>query len=188
MFVSEGYDLVKDMKNENFIEAGELVSLRMITEDDTELVVDWRNNERVRDNFVFREHFTSKLHEDWLENKVFTGDVVQMIICVNADNYHPVGSVYFRYTTPDKSEAEYGIFIGDDNAIGKGYGNETAVLAVRYAKEELGIKRLMLRAFKSNISAIKSYEHAGFTKYEDLPMVECSDGQKSDMILMELFL
>ena len=167
-----------------FVKKGKLVSLRMITRQDTELVVKWRNNPRVRDNFVYREFFTKEIHEKWLEDKVFAGEVVQMIIVEN-DCQRPVGSVYLRYTTEDKTEAEYGIFIGEDDAIGKGYGNETARLAVEYAREELGIKRLILRAFCYNIAAIRSYEHAGFVKFQDMPAVLCSDGQKSDMILME---
>ncbi len=184
MFIDEE-DL---MGEKSFLKVGKKVSLRPITEADTDLVVSWRNNERVRNNFVYREHFTRELHENWLKTKVFTGEVVQLVICENAREGRPVGSVYFRYEDGDKTEAEYGIFIGEDDAIGKGYGNETATLAVEYAKEVLGIKRLMLRAFSFNEAAIKSYENAGFVKYEDLPMVTCSDGQKSDMILMELIL
>ncbi len=176
------------MEDTNFVKVGKKVSLRMITEADTDLVVSWRNNERVRNYFVYREHFTRQIHENWLKTKVFAGEVVQLIICENAKGGRPVGSVYFRYEDGDRTQAEYGIFIGEDDAVGKGYGNETAVLAVEYAKEVLGIRRLMLRAFSFNEAAIKSYENAGFVKYEDLPMVTCSDGQKSDMILMELLL
>ena len=166
------------------LKTGKLLSLRMITREDTDLVVKWRNNPRVRDNFVYREVFTREIHENWLEKKVFTGDVVQMII-MEKNNLRPVGSVYLRYTNEDKTEAEYGIFIGEDDAIGKGYGNETACLTTEYARDELGIKRLILRAFCYNTAAIKSYTKAGFVKYQDLPGVLCSDGQKSDMILME---
>ena len=172
------------MSETQILKSGELVSLRMITRQDTELVVKWRNNQRVRDNFVYREHFTNEIHENWLETMVFTGKVVQMII-MEKETQRPVGSVYFRYDDDSREDAEYGIFIGEDDAIGKGYGNETAKLAVEYARDELGIKRLMLRAFSFNTAAIKSYEHAGFVKYQDLPGVMCSDGQKSDMILME---
>ena len=167
-----------------YIKNGNKVCLRPITREDTELVVKWRNNERVRKNFVFREHFTNEIHEKWLEEKVFSGQVVQMIICEKASDNRPIGSVYLKYTNDDKTEAEYGIFIGEDGTTGKGYGNETARLAVEYAKE-LGIKRLMLRAFCYNSVAIRSYQNAGFKEYEKLPMVECSDGEKSDMILME---
>ena len=166
------------------MKTGDKVCIRPITREDTDLVVKWRNNERVRQNFVYREHFTNEIHEKWLEDKVFSGQVVQMIICEKNNNNRPVGSVYFRYEDDDRTEAEYGIFIGEDDAIGKGYGSETARLAVEYARE-IGIKRLMLRVFCYNSAAIKSYENAGFKEYQKLPMVQCSDGTKSDMILME---
>ncbi|SCY25683.1 GNAT family N-acetyltransferase [Butyrivibrio sp. INlla14] len=170
--------------NEKIIKTGEQVCLRLITSEDTELIVKWRNNERVRQNFVYRVPFTREIHENWLQTQVFAGRVVQMIICEKNNGNRPVGSVYLKYITEDKSEAEYGVFIGEDDATGKGYGNETARLAVEYARD-LGLKRLILRAFSYNSVAIKSYENAGFREYQKLPMVECSDGIKSDMILME---
>lgn len=173
------------MDRDVFIKEGEHVALRMISYDDTDNVIKWRNNERIRQNFIYREFFTREIHENWLKTKVDTGEVVQMIICEKSKDYRPVGSVYLRYSDDRKMEAEYGIFIGEDDAVGLGYGNETAVLTVDYAKDVLGIHKLFLRAFSNNMAAIRSYEHAGFKKYKDLPLVECSDGTKSDMILME---
>lgn len=173
------------MTSDIYLARGEHVALRPITRDDTDLIVSWRNNERIRNNFVYREHFTTEIHENWLKTKVDTGEVLQMIICEKERDYRPVGSVYLRFTKEDKSEAEYGIFIGEDDAVGKGYGTETAKLTVDYAKDVLKMRELFLRAFSYNIAAIKSYERAGFVKYQDLPAVLCSDGQKSDMILMK---
>ncbi|SFC16681.1 GNAT family N-acetyltransferase [Butyrivibrio sp. YAB3001] len=170
---------------EKMIKTGEKVSFRMITNEDTEAVVRWRNNERVRQNFVYREHFTPEIHENWLKTEVETGEVLQMIICENAKDLRPVGSVYLRFTDDSKKTAEYGIFIGEDDAIGMGYGSETARLAVEYAKEELGMDKLFLRVFSYNTIAIKSYENAGFVRTKELKDVECSDGKISDMILME---
>ena len=170
------------MNDNCFVKIGSNVRLRPITDEDTDLIVKWRNNDRIRNNFVYRVEFTREIHEEWLKNKVYKGDVIQMIICEHDGT--AVGSVYFKFNNIEKTEAEYGIFIGEDDAIGKGYGNETALLALDYAKE-IGIKKVMLRAFSYNTVAIKSYEYAGFVKIKDLPAVVCSDGQKSDMILME---
>ncbi len=164
---------------------GDKVSLRLMTDDDTDLIVSWRNNERVRGNFVYREKFSRSTHERWIEEKVKTGKVVQFIICENDSDYRPVGSVYFRDIDREKRCAEYGIFIGEDDAVGKGYGNETVILAVNYAKDHLELDEVILRAFVYNTAAISSYEYAGFVKVKDLPAVECSDGQKNDMILMK---
>ncbi|WP_035767541.1 GNAT family N-acetyltransferase [Butyrivibrio sp. NC2002] len=163
---------------------GKKVFLRPITYDDTQKIVEWRNNPRVRNNFIYREVFTKSGHEQWMKSKVETGDVIQLIICEN-EGARPVGSVYLRDIDRAKKEAEYGIFIGEDDAIGKGYGNEAASLMCAYARDEVLINRLILRVFKDNEAARKSYEHAGFRFLQDLDNVECSDGEIKDMLLME---
>ena len=171
---------------DNYLIQGSKVALRLMTEDDTDLIVRWRNNPRVRNNFIYRETFTPETHKGWIENHVKKGDVYQMIICDLNDNGRPVGSIYYRDIDNVKKEAEYGIFIGEDDALGKGYGNETAELALKVARDNLGLKHIILRVFNDNTAAWRSYEHAGFKKMQDLPAVRCSDGEVKDMILMEV--
>ena len=139
------------------------VKIRLITKEDTPNIVAWRNNERVRNNFIFQEIFTEEMHNNWMDTKVASGEVVQFIIETEEDAI-PVGSVYFRDIEDERGE--YGIFIGEDAAIGKGYGKQAAKLALDYAFHELGLEYIMLRVFADNISAIKSYERAGFREYE----------------------
>ncbi len=166
---------------------GQKIYLRPITMEDTERIVKWRNNERVRNNFIYREVFTEEIHRKWMETKVASGEVVQFIICQLEDD-KPVGSVYLRDIDKTTEQAEYGIFIGDDDALGLGYGNEAATLMCSYAADVVQLKKLILRVFVDNIAAKKSYEYAGFTVSQDLPNVECSDGEVRDMFLMEKIL
>ena len=71
------------------------VYLRLMTEEDTDRIVAWRNSEAVRKNFIYRKLFTRESHENWIRTKVKTGEVVQMIICdISTDT--PLGSVYIR--------------------------------------------------------------------------------------------
>jgi RimJ/RimL family protein N-acetyltransferase len=173
------------MSDDRFLLTGELVSLRLMEESDFPLIVEWRNNPRVRDNFIYREPFTLEGQKIWQETMIDTGKVVQLMICENSSEGRPVGSVYFRDIDRENLTAEYGIFIGEDDATGHGYGNETADLALEYARDVMGLKDLILRVFTRNEAAIRSYEHAGFEKTDFLPAVQCSDGQKDDMILMK---
>ena len=115
-----------------------------------------------------------------------TGKAVQFIIC-EKEGMRPVGSVYFRDIDGEKKEAEYGIFLGEDDALGKGYGTEAAGLAVEYAFSVMGLKRLILRVFTDNDAAVRSYRRAGFTEERVLKDVECSDGERKDMLLMSLY-
>lgn len=162
---------------------GEKIELRPIEISDTSNIIKWRNNESVRTKFIYREKFTEESHLNWLNKKVRTGEVVQFIIC-EKDNNRDIGSVYFRDVDSNNNKAEYGIFIGEDDALGKGYGTECAKLAVKYAFEELKIHKLMLRVFSDNINAIKSYENAGFIKEAYLKDEVFIDNVYRDIILM----
>ncbi|WP_051688596.1 GNAT family N-acetyltransferase [Butyrivibrio sp. AE2032] len=174
------------MSEEKYLKKGQKLSLRFMEERDFPLIVKWRNLERIRQNFIYREEFTLEGQRNWQKTMIDTGKVVQFMICENAADHRPVGSVYFRDIDHETDSAEYGIFIGEDDALGKGYGNEAATLAVEYARDVMKLKKLILRVFIWNISAIRSYEHAGFRKSKDVAAVTCSDGTKGDMILMDL--
>ncbi|MBR5115749.1 MAG: GNAT family N-acetyltransferase [Lachnospiraceae bacterium] len=159
------------------------VSLRPMTAEDTPLIVRWRNNPRVRSNFVYRETFTPEIHERWIREHIEGAqDVVQWIILL-ADR--PVGSVYFRDIERESGRAEYGIFLGEDDAVGCGVGNQAIDLALACAEGELNLKHIVLRVFTDNEPAIRSYEHAGFRVTKTLPAVRCSDGEERDMLFME---
>ncbi len=159
------------------------VYLRLMTYDDTDSIVNWRNKDSVRKNFIYQALFTRESHENWIRTKVETGDVVQMIICETASHL-PVGSVYVRDIDHTHNKAEYGIFIGEDSARGKGYGTAAAKLMIRYCFEELKLHRLFLRVYAENQQAIRSYEKAGFEKEAYLRDDVCINGEYRDIVLM----
>ncbi len=159
------------------------IYLRPMTYDDTENIVRWRNSDSVRKNFIYQALFTKESHENWIKTMVETGKVVQMMICeISGDN--AIGSVYVRDIDAIHHKAEYGIFIGEDNARGKGYGTVAAKLMIRYCFEELKLHRLFLRAYADNMQAIRSYEKAGFVQEACLREDVCIDGEYRDIILM----
>lgn len=161
------------------------ICLRLMTYGDTENIIKWRNSDSVRKNFIYQGLFTKESHENWIRTMVETGKVVQMII-VETSTDKPVGSVYVRDIDYAHHKAEYGIFIGEDSARGKGYGTAAAKLMVRYCFEELGIHKLMLRVYAENQQAIRSYEKAGFEKEAYLRDDVYVDGKYRDIVLMAI--
>jgi len=159
------------------------IYLRLMTYDDTDLIVSWRNTDSVRKNFIYQALFTRESHENWIRTKVETGDVVQMIICEMGSD-RPVGSVYVRDVDHTHKKAEYGIFIGEADARGKGYGTAAAKLMIRYCFEEMKLHRLFLRVYADNHQAIKSYEKAGFEREALLRDDVCIEGNYRDIVLM----
>ena len=133
---------------------GAAVTLRPITDADTDLIVKWRNTPSVVQNFIFRQTFTPEMHRSWLATKVATGQVVQYI------------------------------FIGEESARGKGLGTETARLFTDFGFAGLHLHRVSLRVLAENTAARRSYEKAGFVQEGIFRDMELLDGQYRDVVFM----
>lgn len=166
-----------------YMEEDGSVYLRLLTKDDTDNIVKWRNNDKVRKNFIYQELFTSESHEKWIVDMIDTGKVIQMIICEMSSDT-PIGSVYIRDIDYKHKKAEYGIFIGEDSSRGKGYGSAVARMMVQYSFQEIGLHKLFLRVFADNTQAIQSYENAGFVKEAFLKDDVYVDNKYKDIVLM----
>lgn len=163
----------------------EKVYLRPIKAADTAKIVAWRNKDFVRGNFIYQKLFTEESHMKWLREQVEPGHVAQFIICVenpgrsNDDGLsdtvrarteagdREIGSVYLRDIDREEKKAEYGVFIGEEDALGCGYGTAAAELMLAYGFEKLELQKIFLRLLEDNAGARKSYIKAGFQMIED---------------------
>ena len=73
-----------------------------------------------------------------------------------------VGHLLLRHPSEDKSVIRFGVVIIDDSKRGKGYGKQMLSLAIDYAHQELGAKRITLGVFCDNNSAVDCYKSVGF--------------------------
>ncbi len=162
---------------------GEAIYLRLMEAEDTEDIIRWRNTDFVRRNFIYQKPFTKQGHENWIKSMIDTGKAVQFMICTKSDG-KPVGSVYLRDIDRDHNKAEYGIFIGEKDALGKGYGTGAAKMMIEYAFKQEGIHKLMLRVLAENKRAIRSYEKAGFVEEAYLKEEVFLEGRYKDVIYM----
>lgn len=161
---------------------GQDIYLRLMDEKDTEDIIRWRNSEFVRRNFIYQKPFTKEGHENWIKTMIDTGKAIQFIICTKAGR--PVGSVYLRDIDHAHHKAEYGIFIGEKDALGCGYGTQAAKLMISYAFTRLKLHKLMLRVLAENKQAYRSYEKAGFVREAYLRDEVFLEGKYKDVIYM----
>ncbi len=159
------------------------IYLRLMDWEDTDTIIAWRNSDAVRKNFIYQEPFTREGHESWIHNKIETGEAVQFVICNLGDN-KPLGSVYIRDIDRRHNKAEYGIFIGEPEARGRGAGTAAARLMLRYCFEQEHFNRIYLRALADNMQAIRSYEKAGFVREGYLRQDVCIHGEYRDVVWM----
>lgn len=162
---------------------GKKVILRPITMGDTPLIVKWRSLPSVNMYLYTREPLTAEQHEYWMEHYVLTGQCAQFIIIDRSDN-KPVGSVFIKHIDHQSMKGEYGIFIGEESARGRGLGSEAAKLILDYGFHILGLNRIYLTVFAFNQTAIKSYQCAGFEIEGTMRDDFCWNGKFEDVVIM----
>ncbi len=161
------------------------IYLRPMTEADTDMVVAWRNQPSVKNYFIYQADFTREGHLHWLHEVVEKGRACQMIIC-DKEGDKPLGSVYIRDIDRTHHKGEYGIFIGEESARGRGIGTQAARLMIQYGFEKLGLHRIYLRALAGNDVAVRSYEKAGFEHEGCLRDDVCINGEYVDIVWMAI--
>lgn len=161
------------------------IYLRPMVEEDTDMIVAWRNKPSVKNYFIYQADFTREGHLYWLHEVVEKGRACQMIICDKADDT-PLGSVYIRDIDHTHHKGEYGIFIGEEAARGRGIGTQAAKLMIKHGFEELGLHRIYLRALAGNDQAVRSYEKAGFRHEGYLHDDVCINGKFVDIVWMAI--
>ena len=97
-----------------------------------------------------------------------------------------VGYITLRTPADNPAEQRLGFVIVDDSKRGCGLGKDLVSMAVKYAFETLGAKKVSLGVFENNPSAIHCYEAAGFHRVS-LPETESYEclGETWDCIEME---
>jgi RimJ/RimL family protein N-acetyltransferase len=81
---------------------------------------------------------------------------------------------------------EVGIFIGNKNYWGKGYGTEALFLLLNYLFTALNMHNIKLRVYSFNKRAIKSYEKIGFKTIGKIREALLRGKTRHDIILMDI--
>lgn len=76
------------------------------------------------------------------------------------------------------------IALGERDYWGKGYGTDAMRIMLRYAFNELNLRRVGLIVFEYNPRAIRSYEKAGFVPEGRVREVILRDGKRWDFMYM----
>ena len=141
------------------------VSLRTLSIHDTKNIIKWRNMTSVKKNLYFQGELTAEQHIAYYENFIKTGKCVQFIIVVKNDKFSTdIGTVFIKNIDCSNHNGEYGIFIGEEAARGKGYAKPATELVLKYGFEVLNLHRIYLTVMSDNVPAIKTYESVGFIR------------------------
>ncbi|CAN0505322.1 unnamed protein product, partial [Phaeothamnion confervicola] len=148
--------------------AGEKVTLRPFTEEQSLQYLAWVNDSEMA-RFVTRSlPVTLSEHRRWYESAVTRSDAVFFSVTCNETQRY-LGNVWLWGVHPQHRSAELRILLGDDSCRGKGYGTEACRLLLKFAFESLNLNKVFLYVLAGNPAARRTFEKAGFVAEGVMP-------------------
>jgi RimJ/RimL family protein N-acetyltransferase len=164
---------------------GERCYLSPIHLDDTEQYCEWLNDLEVAKYLVFPgKQFPIEKERKLLENMIQRD--AQIFAIVTLENDILIGNTGFHDVDNVNRTAEFGIFIGDKNYWGKGFGTEATKLMLDYGFNVLNLNNILLRVYAFNPRAANSYKKAGFKIIGIRRQAKIFAGKKWDEIFMDI--
>lgn len=158
---------------------------RLMELNDTDTVINLRNANHVRNNYIYQKPITVDEHIKYYHTQIETGHIIQYVMII-PNNNKVIGCVFLKNIDFEVETAEYGVFIGDIEELGKGYGTDAVDQMTNIAFNVLSLKSLTLKVLSYNEVAIKTYNNAGFVEKERIIDENIASGNKREVIIMEL--
>ena len=162
-----------------------MIKIRQIEEKDTPKILKWRNADHIMSVFIDRNPLTEEVHKNWLENYVKTGKVAQYIV-YDDESSIDFGSVYLRDIDKRNKKAEFGIFLGEKEYIGHGYGSAATKQLIDIGFNELGLNKIYARILDYNKASYGMFMKLGFTQDARLREDVIIDGKPVDVYLVSV--
>lgn len=166
---------------------GERLYLRSIERDDLQRCHDWMNDPDLRARLAQRYPVSLAREADWVERVTRGQDPSEMhlAICLSQGDRH-IGNCGLMGIDRENLVATLGIFIGELDCRGQGFGGEAVRTLCAYAFDEMNLHKIRLDVQAGNAAAVKAYERAGFRKEGVLREETYRAGRYLDLIRMGL--
>jgi RimJ/RimL family protein N-acetyltransferase len=160
------------------------VRLRPVAEGDLPLFVRWFNDPEVRHWLSMSDapEFTLESEEEWYDE--MRADPTRVIWCIETEDGQPIGNLGLHAIDEAHGRATFGISIGEKAFWSCGYGTEALREVLRYAFEEMGLRRVVLEVDEDNARGIRCYEKCGFVREGLLRGHRLRGGQPVNDIVM----
>ncbi|MCK3658639.1 hypothetical protein A4G18_07945 [Pasteurellaceae bacterium Pebbles2] len=156
--------------------------LREVVLDDARMILDWRNQDFVRNNMYNNNIIDYETHIQWLQ-KVLQDDTCKYFIYEKDSK--PIGVVGFYNIDLNSRKASWAFYLGNEKA--RGAGVEMENLALDYAFNTLQIRKLCCEVLSFNAAVIEFHKKFGFAVEGIRKADYLRDGVFYDIYQMALF-
>lgn len=163
----------------------EKIILREIEEKDLDLIIKWRNDPKILRWFFSYLPLNKVKQRKWYEK--YLNDDTQQTFIIELKEEIPIGTVGLTGIDYKNQRAELTIVIGEKEYGGKGLGKEALDVLVKFAFNEMNLRKIKALVFSDNERAINLYEKYGFIKEGVLKEEIFKDGEFRNIIIFSKF-
>jgi RimJ/RimL family protein N-acetyltransferase len=168
---------------------GKLVRLRSYIHDDIEKARCFLNNPDIK-QYMHPDvayPILPKEEEKWFESQSSNSNGNYNFAIETLADAEYIGGCGINSISWKNRHCHVGIFIGDTDYLGKGYGTDAMRILLRFIFNEMNLRKAILEVYDFNERAKKSYAKCGFTEEARLKEEIFRFGTYYDIIRMTLF-
>jgi UDP-4-amino-4,6-dideoxy-N-acetyl-beta-L-altrosamine N-acetyltransferase len=160
-----------------------MIDLRDLVKSDSERLFAWRLQSEVNRWMSDQPPQTMEAHQ--IAFQAFLDDVDRRGWIINR-NGQAVGFLSLTGLANCNRRAEWGWYIADAEARGRGVGRAAEALGLDKAFDELGLEKVSAEVFADNEAALKAQAAAGFRREGYLRKHALKDGRFRDVVLLAI--
>jgi UDP-4-amino-4,6-dideoxy-N-acetyl-beta-L-altrosamine N-acetyltransferase len=160
-----------------------MIDLRDLVQDDSGRLFAWRREPEVNRWMSDQPPDTLQAHQRWFEAFITDPDRRGWIITSSGA---AAGFLMLSGLTGCNRRAEWGWYIGDPDARGRGVGRAAQALGLDKAFDDLGLEKVWAEVLADNEAALKAQAAAGFRREGYLRGHALKDGAFRDVVLLAI--
>lgn len=170
----------------NYIIEGKKVGLTPLKREYIDLYTKWINNLEVNKFLTtFGSTYSVDKEEEWFESQLDRDDEKQFTIHV-LNSQEPIGNCGLHQIDHQNRRATLGIMIGNPDYWDQGLGTESVRLVTDFGFTVLNFRAIYLSVVGFNLRAQEVYKKVGYRKAGQLRNFIVVDGQRYDLIWMDI--
>jgi UDP-4-amino-4,6-dideoxy-N-acetyl-beta-L-altrosamine N-acetyltransferase len=148
-----------------------------------EIVRQWRNHKQISQYMLTNHVISKKEHSQWIEKLKTQKTAKTWIIQYNGA---PIGVVSLANIDVNKKTTEWGFYISEETARGKGLGSEVLYHLMKHVFDEMKFKKMKTTVLENNPVALHLYEKFGFRKTGTMKEQLIREGMLVKVFLMSI--
>jgi RimJ/RimL family protein N-acetyltransferase len=170
-----------------FMIAGEHVILRAFEREDAERCYRWMNDPNIVRTLKSRYPIAFQSEMEWIERAMHSTSIERHFAIERRDDRSHIGNASVHDIDWVSRAAWFGLFVGEPTAWNRGFGTDAIRTLVRFAFEEMNLRKLRIHVFDYNEKAKHVLVAQGFVEEGKLLRDFYREGVYHDIVILSMF-